>query len=63
MKKFRPTKKKKKTNAQNMDNEFGMHDVELEDIIEKPVSRVKVNIFNFELFELLKKKSKFFFFN
>ena len=26
-----------------MDNEFGMHDDELEDIIEKPISRVKVN--------------------
>ena len=44
-----------------MDNEFGMHDDELEDIIEKPVSRVKVNIFNFGIFELLKKKSKFIF--
>jgi hypothetical protein len=25
-----------------MDNEFGMHDDEIEDIIEKPISRVKV---------------------
>ena len=33
-----------------MDNEFGMHDDEVEDIIEKPISRVKVCYFcNFRI--------------